>query len=56
MINNIDTSQLINYPFLPLESLLEENKITQLTYDKVIAAKKYIERKYNLIKIKKNRK
>ena len=53
MINNIDTSQLINYPLLPLESLLEENKITQLTYDKVIAAKKYIERKYNLIKIKK---
>jgi hypothetical protein len=39
MINNIDTSQLINYPLLPLESLLEENKITQLTYDKVIAAK-----------------
>ena len=53
MINNIDTSQILNYPILPLEILLEEKKITQLTYDKVIAAKKYIERKYNLIKIKK---
>ena len=53
MINHIDTSQILNYPILPIEKLLEEKKINQLTYDKVIAAKKYIERKYNLIKLKK---
>ncbi len=53
MINHIDTSQILNYPILPIETLLEEKKINQLTYDKVIAAKKYIERKYNLIKLKK---
>jgi serine/threonine kinase 38 len=36
-----------------LENLLEEKKISKQTYDKVILGKKYIERKYNIIKIKK---
>ena len=36
----------------PLEVLLNENKISQLTYERVISAKKYIERKYNVIKLK----
>ena len=36
----------------PLEVLLKENKISQLTYERVISAKKYIERKYNVIKLK----
>ena len=36
----------------PLEVLLKEGKITQITYQKVISAKKYIERKYKLIKLK----
>ena len=36
----------------PLEVLLTENKISQLTYERVISAKKYIERKYNVIKLK----
>ena len=40
-------------PVVPLETLLAQKKISQLTYDKVLAAKKYIERKYNYIKIKK---
>ena len=40
MINHIDTSQILNYPILPIETLLKEKKINQLTYDKVIAAKK----------------
>ena len=33
---------------IPLEQLLKEHKISQRTYDKVIVAKNYIERKYNL--------
>ena len=33
---------------IPLEQLLKVHKITQRTYDKVIVAKNYIERKYNL--------
>ncbi len=53
MINLIDGSQISNYQIIPLESLLKQNKISQLTYEKVIVAKKYIERKYNLIKIRK---
>ena len=36
----------------PIEVLLKENKISQLTYERVISAKKYIERKYNVIKLK----
>ena len=36
-----------------LENLLTNNKITQLTYEKVTNAKKYIERKYNLINLRK---
>ena len=36
-----------------LENLLTKNKITHLTYDKVINAKKYIERKYNLLNLHK---
>ena len=38
---------------IPLEILLKEKKISKLTYDKVLLGKKYIERKYNIIKIKK---
>ena len=33
---------------IPLEQLLKENIISQRTYDKVIVAKNYIERRYNL--------
>ena len=36
----------------PLENLLNEGKINQMTYQKVLTAKKYIERKYNIIKLK----
>ena len=36
-----------------LENLLTNNKITQLTYEKVTNAKKYIERKYNLLNLQK---
>ena len=35
-----------------LEQLLKEHKISQRTYDKVIVAKKYIERRYNLKSMK----
>ncbi|MCQ2821145.1 MAG: protein kinase [archaeon] len=35
-----------------LESLLARKEISELTYQKVISAKKYIERKYNMIKYK----
>ena len=44
-----NTPTIINSP---LEVLLTENKISQLTYERVISAKKYIERKYNVIKLK----
>ena len=44
-----NTPTIINSP---LEVLLNENKISQLTYKRVISAKKYIERKYNVIKLK----
>ena len=37
----------------PLEVLLKKKEITQLTYEKVILAKQYIERKYYSIKIRK---
>ena len=48
---------IINQAYLsnnnpPLEDLLSQKKITKKTYDKVISAKKYIERKYNTIKLK----
>ena len=33
---------------IPLEQLLKEKIISQRTYDKVIVAKNYIERRYNL--------
>jgi len=33
---------------IPLDQLLKEHKISQRTYDKVIVAKNYIERRYNL--------
>ena len=36
----------------PLEALLNEGKINKMTYQRVISAKKYIERKYNVIKLK----
>ena len=35
-----------------LEKLLKEGTISQATYDKVISAQKYIERKYKMIKLK----
>ena len=35
-----------------LEDLLSQGKISKQTYDKVISAKKFIERKYNMIKLK----
>ena len=35
-----------------LENLLKEGRISQATYDKVISAQKYIERKYKMIKLK----
>ena len=37
---------------IPLEDLLSQKKISKQTYDKVYTAKKYIERKYNMIKLK----
>ena len=37
----------------PLTKLLNDRKINQITYQRVITAKKYIERKYNIIKLKK---
>ena len=38
---------------LSLEELLSQGKITEQTFQKVISAKKCIERKYNMIKLKK---
>ena len=35
-----------------LEKLFKEGKIKEITYQRVITAKKYIERKYNVIKLK----
>ena len=49
----INISQMKNIENDSLENLLSKNKITHLTYDKVINAKKYIERKYNLINLRK---
>ena len=53
--NNKKTSQLLNI-FLPqnpsLDDLLSQGKISNETYQKVISAKKVIERKYNMIKLK----
>ena len=37
---------------IELDNLLKEGKINQNTYQRVISAKKYIERKYNVIKLK----
>ena len=42
----------LNIKSFPLEDLLKEGKISQSTYQKVISAKKYIERKYKMIKLK----
>ena len=53
MTTSIDFSEISYNKILPLETLLEKKNINQLTYEKVILAKKYIERKYNLIKIRK---
>ena len=49
----INISQMKNIENDSLENLLSKSKITHLTYDKVINAKKYIERKYNLINLRK---
>ena len=40
---------------LSLEELLSQGKITEQTFQKVISAKKCIERKYNMIKLKKSK-
>ena len=53
MTTSIDFSEISYNKILPLETLLEKKNINQFTYEKVILAKKYIERKYNLIKIRK---
>ena len=37
---------------LDLHLLLEKNKISEITYNRVLIGKKYIERKYNKILIK----
>ena len=45
------SSHLLNPP--SLEELLSQGKISNQTYQKVLTSKKYIERKYNIIKLKK---
>ena len=49
--NQIKVSQIINN--ISLEDLLSQKKISMQTYNKAMAARKYIERKYNMIKLKK---
>ena len=53
MLSSNDTPQATVPQTVPLETLLKQKQISQLTYDKVLAAKKYIERKYNFLKLKK---
>ena len=48
-MNNQTQSEI---PKNSLENLLKEGRISQATYDKVISAQKYIERKYKMIKLK----
>ena len=48
--NQIKVSQIINN--ISLEDLLSQKKISMQTYNKAMAARKYIERKYNMIKLK----
>ena len=52
-MNNLENFSNLNNNQIPLEILLKENKISKLTYDKVLLGTKFIERKYNIIKIKK---
>ena len=52
-MNNLENISNSNITEIPLEILLKEKKISKLTYDKVLLGQKYIERKYNIIKIKK---
>ena len=40
------------FPNLSLEELLSKGKINEETFQRVVSAKKYIERKYNMIKLK----
>ena len=50
---NSNPNQLLQSQNNPsLEDLLSQDKISKQTYDKVISAKKFIERKYNMIKLK----
>ena len=49
-MNDNQNSQTNN--LTPLDNLLNEGKISQSTYQKVESAKRYIERKYNMIKLK----
>ena len=51
-MNNLENFSNLNNNQIPLEILLKENKISKLTYDKVLLGTKFIERKYNIIKIK----
>lgn len=44
------SSQVV--PEESLDKLLSSKKISQITYQRVVSAKKYIERKYNLIKLR----
>ena len=48
--NQIKVSQIINN--ISLEDLLSQKKISMQTYNKAMAARKCIERKYNMIKLK----
>ena len=45
---NLEENLSLTTNQISLEILLAQRKISQLTYDKVLAAKKYIERKYNM--------
>ena len=49
---NLEENLSLTTNQISLEILLAQRKISQLTYDKVLAAKKYIERKYNMLKLK----
>ena len=50
--SNLEENLTVISNQIPIELLLSQSKISQLTYDKVLVAKKYIERKYNMLKLK----
>ena len=53
-MTNVNLEEYLGYPTpsIPIELLLAQRQISQLTYDKTVIAKKYIERKYNMLKLK----